>query len=173
MKISLKAADSYEFVANLFQYYIYDVSEFMGWPPNENGCFVIDDSVTGLSDYWNKSDHFPYLIFADGEVAGFSLVRKFPDTVDEFDMGQFFILRKFKRKGVGQKAFMLTVQKHQGDWLTRVLPDNISAKKFWEKVVYKVACGKVEISSELYKNRQMNFIRYSVVANKSNQRICS
>ncbi len=162
MKVSLKAADSHEYVSNLFQYYIYDLSECMGWPPNDDGCFFVDDSVTGLSDYWNRPDHFPYLIFVDGEVAGFSLVRKYPGNVDEFDMGQFFVLRKYKRKGIGQKAFELTVRKHQGKWLTRVLPDNTQAKKFWEKTVCKVACGNVETTREQYKNHPMDFIRYSV-----------
>lgn len=162
MNVSLKLTDNYEYVMNLFQYYSYDMSEFMGWPPYENGTFIVDDFVTGLSDYWNKPEHFPYLIMVDDEVAGFSLVRKFPDNSGEFDMGQFFVLRKYKRKGIGEMAFKLTVQNHPGKWLTRVLPNNLGAKKFWGKAIDKVSIGNILITNELYKNNLMEFMRYSV-----------
>ena len=162
MKVSLVPAEKYEYVKNLFQYYIYDMSEYTGWPPYENGTFDVSDSVTGLSDYWNKPNHFPYLIMVDDEVAGFSLVRKYPDNDDYFDIGQFFILRKFKRKGVGEKAFKLSVSRHSGKWITRVLPNNLGAKKFWLKVINSIATTEIEVKTELYKSTEMEFIRYCV-----------
>jgi predicted acetyltransferase len=138
------------------------MSEFMAWPPYENGTFNVDDSITGLSEYWNKADHFPYLILVDNEVAGFSLVRLYSDSTDTYDMGQFFVLRKFKRKGVGERAFRITVSMHQGRWLTRVLPDNVGAKKFWLKAISDVAAGSINTTMEKYKGNEMEFIRFSV-----------
>jgi predicted acetyltransferase len=162
MNITLEPAVSYEHVNNLFQYYIYDMSEFMGWPPNDDGTFQVDDSVTGLKDYWQKPEHYPYLIKVDGEAAGFSLARKFPNESETFDMGQFFVLRKFKRKKVGESAFRLTAQKHPGQWLVRVLPDNLAAQGFWKKVVHQVADGAVVSKTENYKNNRMDFLRFNV-----------
>ena len=77
-------------------------------------------------------------------------------------MGQFFVLRKYKQKGVGEKAFELTVQNHPGSWLTRVLPDNTGAKVFWDKVINKLTSGKVTITRELYRSNEMDFMRYTV-----------
>ncbi|MBU2705250.1 hypothetical protein KCM76_04620 [Zooshikella marina] len=162
MKITLQHAKKYEFIKNLFQYYIYDMSEYTGWPPYENGTFNVDDSISGLSDYWKKPEHYPYLIMVDKEVAGFSLVRKYPMSDSFYDMGQFFILRKFKHKGIGKKAFQLSVSRHPGAWITRVLPDNEGAKIFWLKAVKSVATGNISISTELYKSIQMEFIRFHV-----------
>ncbi len=162
MKVSLVPAEDLKYVQNLFQYYIYDMSEYTGWPPYENGTFKVDDSITGLSDYWKKPNHFPYLIKVDDEIAGFSLVRKYPEGEDSYDMGQFFVLRKFKRKGVGEQAFWLSASMHPGRWITRVLPNNLGAKKFWLKVINSIASTEVAVKTELYKTTEMEFIRYSV-----------
>lgn len=162
MNVTLVPAEDYEYVKNLFQYYIYDMSEYTGWPPYDNGTFDVADSVTGLSDYWNKPNHYPYLIQVDGEIAGFSLVRKYPEESDCFDMGQFFVLRKFKRKGIGEQAFKLSVSKHPGRWITRVLPNNLGAKAFWLKVINAIAVTDVVVETERYKTTEMEFIRYRV-----------
>lgn len=162
MKVSLAHATDYEYVRNLFQYYIYDMSEYTGWAPYKDGTYNVSDSITGLSDYWNKPNHFPYLIMADNDVAGFSLVRKYPYSDDEFDMGQFFVLRKFKRKGIGKQAFRLSVSKHPGNWITRVLPNNLGAMKFWLTVIDSVATTEVRVDTDTYKSHEMKFIRYGV-----------
>jgi len=98
MEVTLKPAEFHEYVLNLLQHYIYYMSEFMAWPSYENAAFNVDDSVTGLSGHWKKADHFPYCIFVDNEMAGFSLVRVYPAESGTFDIGQFFVLRKCELK---------------------------------------------------------------------------
>ncbi len=162
MKVTLVPALSFDFVNNLFQYYIYDMSEYTGWAPFTNGTFAVVDSVTMLSDYWHKAGHYPYLIMAGEEVAGFSLIRNYPQLVNTYDMGQFFVLRKFKRQGIGEAAFKLSVQAHPGKWLVRVLGDNIAAKSFWNRVIAEVAKGEIRFANEIYKQREMQFIYFEV-----------
>ena len=162
MKVTLIPALSFDFVNNLFQYYIYDMSEFTGWAPYANGTFKVVDSLTMLSDYWHKADHFPYLIMVGEEVAGFSLIRKYPQRDDTFDMGQFFVLRKFKRQGIGEAAFKLSVQAHPGKWLIRVLPDNLGAKAFWDKCIESVADTEVRRVEESYRELKMDFLYFKV-----------
>ena len=130
----------------------------------EDGTFNVDDSVIGLSDYWNKPEHFSYLIFVDNEVVGFSLIRRYPDVLGVFDIGQFFVLRRFKRQGVGERAFELTVKKHPGKWLTRVLPGNVGAVKLWRQVIGKVSTEHVTTSQENYRENKMEVICYNVEA---------
>lgn len=83
-------------------------------------------------------------------------------------MGQFFILRKYKRKGIGVQAFQLTVSKHPGKWMTRVLPDNTGAREFWLKAIKAIASTEIAIETELYKSTEMEFIRFEKVTNLSN-----
>ena len=61
----------------------------------------------------------------DGEIAGFSLLRRYPLDKSSFDIGQFFVLSKFKNKGVGRKAFELSVSGFPGKWVVRVLQENV------------------------------------------------
>ena len=43
MEVSLREIEpqSRSVVENLFQYYVYDMSEFMGWPPNDSGLYFV------------------------------------------------------------------------------------------------------------------------------------
>ncbi|MDC7222826.1 MAG: GNAT family N-acetyltransferase [Spirochaetales bacterium] len=161
-KIELFLSESSEMITNLFQYYIYDMSEYTKFSPNRNGTFTVDESLVQLQLYWTQKDHFPYLIKVDGEIAGFSLLRKYPDNRDFFDIGQFFILRKFKNSGVGRKAFELSVKRHPGKWITRVLPNNSGAYSFWEKVITEISPAFPEIKTEFYKGKEMLYFYYEI-----------
>lgn len=162
MKVELVIAESSELVRNLFQYYIYDMSEYTKFSPNSDGTFTVDERIIQLNTYWTNPDHYPYLILVNDEVAGFSLLRKYPFNKDYFDIGQFFILRKFKNSGVGRKAFTLSVHKHPGKWLTRVLPNNDGAYRFWEKVISEVSDELPEIKKEMYIDKEMYYFYYNV-----------
>lgn len=151
-----------EIVYNLFNYYLYDMSEYTGWGIDSFGKIDFDISI--LDSYWKEDDHYPYFIICDSEIAGFSLLRKDPSDKSFYDIGQFFVLRKFKGKGVGRKAFELSVSKYPGKWLTRVLTENKGAMYFWLKVISQITSGNYSVRERLYKgNILMNFIEYKVV----------
>ncbi len=135
MNVSLLKIDvaSRHILENLFPYYIYDMSQYMGWNPNENGLFTFNAS--SLDIYWEHGDHIPYFIYWEGELAGFVLVRKYPSSALIYDIEQFFVLRKFTGKGVGKQAMKLVVEQFPGKWQIRVLMDNDGALTFWKSVV--------------------------------------
>ena len=164
-KVTIKRENDEKTITNLFQYYIYDMSEYTGFSPNLEGTYAVADSISKLSDYWTRTEHYPYLILVDGEIAGFSLVRRYPLNPEYFDVGQFFVLRKFKRMGVGKRAFKLSVSKHPGKWITRVLLDNKGAFDFWKKVISEVSNDCYIINEEKYFDKDMNFIYYSIGSN--------
>lgn len=49
MKIELSIAESSEVIMNLFQYYIYDMSEYTKFSPNIDGTFTVDESIVQLN----------------------------------------------------------------------------------------------------------------------------
>lgn len=120
------------------------------------------DAVALMNAYWEKEDHYPYLIFCDNELAGFSLVRRYPADKQLFDMGQFFVANKFKRSGVGREALRLTLAKFPGDWIVRILVDNVPAFGFWKKVIAEATQDNFNLSLELDKSLQMHFFRFTV-----------
>ena len=130
--IQVKTEDR-EKVKGLFQYYLYEMSDFLSLSPSERGLFEYPEHV--LESYWNCDDHYPFLIHCNGEIAGFSLLRKYPPDKTWYDIGQFFVLKKFNGQGVGKKAFELSVSMFPGQWITRVLIENNRALSFWTSVV--------------------------------------
>ncbi|SMR70831.1 Predicted acetyltransferase [Aliiroseovarius halocynthiae] len=145
----------------LFQLYLHDMSEFLGWPVADSGRYELPGGL--LDPYWYDSDHWPYFVLIENELAGFSLVRKAPGASDRFDMGQFFILRKFRQGNAAQSAFALSAERHRGAWQVRVLPDNTRAVRFWRKATKALARnGQVEEQLLLYGHNQMHHLLFQV-----------
>lgn len=142
------ATDSdFDIVKNLVPYYIYDMAEYMGWDCNAEGRY---DGCDDLPEYWEREDHRPYLIRADGRIAGFALVRPYPDAPDRMEIGEFFVSRTFKGRGVGRAAAVRLFDAFPGSWLVRALEDNVGARRFWEKVISEYTRGDFARSAETY-----------------------
>lgn len=118
------------------------------------------DAFAMMTAYWELDEHHPFLIRSDNELAGFAFVRRYPGNKAVYDMGQFFVIDKFKGKGVAREAFRLVLANFPGDWLTRVLPGNVRAFEFWKKVIAEVTRDNFSLSMESEKNTLMHFIRF-------------
>ncbi len=162
MEISLVKikAESRHILDNLCPYYIYDMSEHMGWPPNENGQFTFNKS--SLDAYWGREDHVPYFIHDDEELAGFVLVRKDPINNLVYDIEQFFVLSKFKRKGVGKQTLKLVAEQFPGQWQIRVLIGNESALKFWQSAISGLVGDNYTQSEQVHIDLLMHFLTFEV-----------
>lgn len=162
LKIELRSisAINKDVATNLFQYYVYEMSGFLRLAPSGKGVFYFDQST--LDQYWLRDDHYPFFIYCDNEIAGFSLIRKYPADKSLYDMGQFFVLKIFKNKGVGRKAVELSVSKFPGAWLTRVLIKNTNALSFWLSVISKITDNNFTQTKEKDKGLEMHFIRYRI-----------
>ena len=144
MNIELEAApkSALEVVQNLARFYVYDMSRACGHMP---GWEVPPDGLyecTDLSRYWTEPNRWPFLIKADGELAGFVLVNKEGSTPDvEWDMGEFFVIAKFQGKGVGRYAALKTFDRFPGTWEVRQMVSNQPAIDFWRRVIESYTHG--------------------------------
>jgi predicted acetyltransferase len=136
-------------ITNLIQLYKYDFSEFaqIGSPYGEvgpDGRFVYD----GLDSYWREEDRVPLAIQADGRLAGFILVNRWSALNRELDhsVGEFFILRKYRRFGVGSRAARLLFERWPGRWEVGVASYNKPAQCFWRKAI----AASVDVTVEEY-----------------------
>src|SRR3954452_9357381 len=83
---------------NLATYYIYDMSEHMGWPCAPDGRFGGCDD---LELYWSEPRKHAFMFRAGNEPAGFALILA--DNVEpnvDFSVTDFCVLRKFRGRGV-------------------------------------------------------------------------
>ncbi|WP_371367681.1 GNAT family N-acetyltransferase [Pseudomonas sp. QL9] len=87
-----------------------------------------------LALYWVEAGRFPYLIRADGALAGFALVR-WLDEEGRFEMAEFYVAAAFRRQGVGRAAVRALFAAHPGDWALSVLPANRRALAFWTELL--------------------------------------
>lgn len=160
MQITLKEIDkgSRHILENLFPFYIYDMSEYMEWSPNEEGKFTFNPS--NFDAYWQADDHIPYFIYVGAELAGFALVRRYPSDISSYDIEQFFVLRKFKGKGVGKQALTLIINSLPGKWQIRVLIENTGALNFWQSAVSDIVGDAYTLSKDVDVDLLMHFIRF-------------
>lgn len=93
--------------------------------------------------YWSEPDRrFAFLIRADGAVAGFALAtRGSPAAPDPevLDVAEFFVLRPYRRLGVGRVAARLLWSRLPGTWTVRVAEANRGGLAFWADVIGEVA----------------------------------
>ena len=126
----------YPIIQNMGRFYVYDMSKYMGseagWEIPEDGLYECRD----FKKYWLDPQAFPYLIRYGKELAGFAIVdKKGSDNQVDFNMAQFFILRKFKGKSVGKQVAYHCFNQYQGVWEIMVLPGNTGAYQFWKKII--------------------------------------
>ena len=57
------------------------------------------------------------------------------DEKAEYNMAQFFILRKFIKKGLGKYVAKTCFENYKGIWDVMVIPKNIGAYRFWKSVI--------------------------------------
>ncbi|MCG9671948.1 GNAT family N-acetyltransferase [Vibrio chagasii] len=143
---------------NLFSYYIYDMTEYMKWSPNNEGKFSYDTSQFDV--YWEREDHISYFIYVDAELAGFVLVRRYPSDLSIYDIEQFFVLRKFKGQGVGKEALAQVVSVFTGKWQIRVLLENSAALYFWKSAVSRIVGDKFRVTKANDVDLLMFFIHF-------------
>ena len=151
-------------VANLSKFYVYDFTEYTRWPVPDDGMFTCKD----LAHYWDEPDHHPFVVRVDDELAGFAFVAQLEDSPDPlFDIGEFFILRKFRRKGVGQFVAHCLFRRFPGRWQVRQLPPNTVATAFWRAVIHRFAGEDLRESVEFFPryDREMVVQRFQSPAN--------
>jgi len=61
-----------------------------------------------------------------------------------FSMGEFFIARKWRRRGIGAQAVRLLFDRFDGQWLITEHLRNTVAVKFWRRVVAAYTHGKYQ-----------------------------
>lgn len=111
----------------LLQLYHYDFSEWSGDDVDEHGEFA----HLYLDHYWTDPDSHPFLIRCETRWAGLVLVR----TVGVNDMAEFFVMRKYRRSGVGREAARQVFAMFPGPWQVRQLHGNDAATAFWRSVI--------------------------------------
>ena len=122
----------------LMQLYLYDFSEHaplssVHGEVDEEGRFT----YAFLDTYWLEPGRVPFLVRADGRIAGFVLVNRWSALNRPLDsaVAEFFVLRKYRLARVGMRAAHLVFNRLRGCWEVPVAAYNQEALVFWRSVV--------------------------------------
>jgi len=115
-------------VANLLQLYAHDFSEFHDVELGPDGRF----DYAPLPLYWSDPDRHAFLVRLDGKLAGFVLVKKESNL---WDMVEFFVVRGYRRQGIGTAIAHNVFRRFPGPWEVRVMQANRAALPFWERAI--------------------------------------
>ncbi|HEY2404658.1 MAG TPA: GNAT family N-acetyltransferase [Polyangiaceae bacterium] len=121
-------------LSNLLELYTHDLSAAFSVELGADGRF----GYQKLPLYWAEPERrFPFLIKRDARVVGFALVTRGSPAIDDpdvFDIAEFFVLRRYRREGVGRSAARLLWSRLPGRWAVRVSEGNRGAVPFWARV---------------------------------------
>ena len=142
---------------NLYQLYIHDMSEWLGFAAQPDGRFAFD---TG--PLW-RSDVTVYLAQVDGAPAGFGVVQPATPWLpsrDARDVKDLFILRRHRRQGVARALARRLWDDRPGVWLVRVLAANRPAVPFWRRAVQEYNRGAHEELAVTDRGRDWIHLRF-------------
>jgi predicted acetyltransferase len=143
VRVSLKRAtqDDAPLLENLLELYIHDLSDVFSVLPGPDGRFGYDK----LPLYWSEPDRrYAFLIEYQTRVVGFVLVTRgspASENPDDLDVAEFFVLRGYRRLGVGRQAAVALWDSLPGQWVVRVAEANRAGQRFWADVVGSYASG--------------------------------
>ncbi len=123
----------------LAQFYLYDFSEI---EPDGSTRLEFDErghfQVYAFDAYWRGTDGFHALLFFVGaHPAGFALINTLSHrggTVER-NMGEFFVARRYRRRGVAREALRQILATYPGQWEAAVMERNTAAQAFWPAAI--------------------------------------
>lgn len=121
----------------------YDASEACGCDVDGSGRFA----APSLDDVHGGSGRHAFLIRADGQLAGFARVQSGALAGASHDghiVSVLFILRKYRRRGVGRAAALQLFGSFPGRWEIRTPAYNIPCQAFWRGVLQQYTSGRYD-----------------------------
>jgi predicted acetyltransferase len=149
----LRAAPSHRsLLRQIYELYCHDFSPMTRADIGDDGYWTGDDFL----DPWPGDLHI-YLIKADRRWAGFAWVAwgGYADPrANNYLMDEFFVLRKYRRRGVGEWAAVWLFNHYPGTWEVGEIPENVEAQQFWRTVISRYTGGhfrEVTVNNESWR----------------------
>jgi predicted acetyltransferase len=126
------------------QLYLYDFSEFDDEEAETDATGRFTGFDDQLDDYWRRPGYLPFLFRVGGRPAGFALVRRLdrPGREPTWGMAEFFVMRRYRRRGAGRRAAVTLFDRLPGRWEVGQIRVNTAAIAFWRRVIGDYTGGR-------------------------------
>jgi predicted acetyltransferase len=140
-RIERVGAEADAILRNLYEHYVHDMSEWLGLDVRADGSFGYD-----TARIW-RGDHAVFLVRVGDRLAGFGIAgsaEKWLGDAGVRDVKDLFVLRRYRRQGVGEALAAHLWRAFPGPWLVRVFAGNGSALSFWRRAVDRHTGGRYQ-----------------------------
>lgn len=136
-------AEQQPLIANLYQFYAYESSDWEQEDVELDGRFYIH--APHLQRYWREPEWSAQLILVDGFIAGFLLIERSElPGVDALEFADLFILKKYRRLGIGRALVEQVMVAGSGRWLVSFYQQDALARQFWQRLLAELPLRVVE-----------------------------
>jgi predicted acetyltransferase len=143
VEITAVLAEDEERLKALFELYAYDFSEILSMDVGDDGRFV----VPPVGGYLQDPRRHAFLMRVGGKLAGFALIdQRSHLTGDERvnDVSEFFVMRRYRRQGIGRRAAAWLFNRFPGVWEVREKAENVAATAFWRRAIGAYTAGRFD-----------------------------
>jgi predicted acetyltransferase len=130
-------------LAALMELYQYDFTEFTGEDVGEDGRF----GFGRLDAYFSDPTRCALLLRIDGHWAGLVLLHQtalFVEGPDGTDVAEFFVMRKYRRRGAAEAMARAAFARFPSRWQVRQIAANLPAQAFWRAIIGRYTGGQHE-----------------------------
>ena len=128
-------------VGRLVELYLYDLGGDR-WRVEADGTFA---EAAWLKRFWARRGRHHFVIRVDGRLAGFALVSDRAEFAGDGvrEIAEFFVLRRYRRRGVGTRVAETLFARYPGRWEVGELVWNVPAQHFWRPLIARCAAGEI------------------------------
>lgn len=140
--------DEKNVLENLLTLFLHDLSEYADdLKINKEGKF----EYNGLELYFKFEDLRPFFIYFNNEIAGFVFLNsgKFAPKDIDFSVHELFILKGYRKRGIGSIAVCKILNSYKGKYKIGQLINNKNAINFWTNF-YKAQGIEYKETKELF-----------------------
>ena len=151
-----RGADSV--LKNLFEHYMHDMAEWFEFDTNEEGAYAYP-----TEELW-EHDVAVFLAYSGVVPVAFALVEAAGTRVpgsNARDLKEFFVVRRYRRSGVGRTFAAYVWNEFPGEWLVRVYQGNRPAIPFWREVIEDYTEGRFREHTLDSKGRAWSYFTFS------------
>lgn len=124
---------------NLLQFYHHDATDWFPLDVAQDGQYRFRPAAR----FWSSEGQHPFLIHVNDALAGFAVVDdEVTDANSDFNMGYLFILRRYRKRGIGRHVAHQLFAQFRGNWEVYQVRENIEATAFWRRVINEFTQGQ-------------------------------
>lgn len=136
-----------EIIRNLYQFYAYESSDWEQEDVEADGRFYLHEAH--MARYWQSPGWGASLVLVDGFIAGFVLVERSElPGVEALELADLFILKRYRRQGIGRAIACQMLCSGAHDWLLRCYRQDEAAMAFCSRVVAELPRAVQAIAPE-------------------------